>query len=218
MMKFSGEERDLYKTLLKFIVMFWKNLNFLFFFFLNSFLHRGKWILMLIFKFDFWIFNPFDSQIILSNENNDPDITFFNEKREAVDSPYYNVDKFKFCSQILLKMYFLFCISTLDINKNFEKLLEYLSHVKKTFLIIALTEMWCSDDKVDKSSLCQLRNCTAICTIRYRGQKGESISFYVHHSLNYKIPKNKNIDNNDIKYLNIEILSKTSENVIISCI
>ena len=42
-------------------------------------------------------FNPFDSQKILSDENNDPDINFFNEKSEAVNPPYYNVDKFIFC-------------------------------------------------------------------------------------------------------------------------
>ena len=30
--KFSGEKRDLQKTLLKFVLMFWKNLIFLFFF------------------------------------------------------------------------------------------------------------------------------------------------------------------------------------------
>ena len=40
-------------------------------------------------------------------------------------------------------------------NKNFEKLREYLSHVKGNFSIIALpemwcSEMWCSDDKADK--------------------------------------------------------------------
>ena len=41
---------------------------------------------------------------------------------------------------------------------------------------------------------------------------------YVHNSLNYRIPKNKNINNNDMECLNIEIVSKTSKNLIISCI
>ena len=43
-------------------------------------------------NFENMLFNPF--LIPLSDENNDPDINFFNEKSEAVNSPYYNVDKF----------------------------------------------------------------------------------------------------------------------------
>ena len=37
-------------------------------------------------------------------------------------------------------------------------------------------------------------------------------------SLNYKIPKNKNMNNNDIECLNIETVTKTSKHVVISCI
>ena len=40
---------------------------------------------------------------ILSDENNDPNINFFNEKSENVNSPYYNVDKSHSSSQNLLK-------------------------------------------------------------------------------------------------------------------
>ena len=52
------------------------------------------------------------------------------------------------------------------------------------------------------------------------GQEGGGIALYVHNSLNYKIPKNKNINNNDIECLSIEVIlivSKASENVIIFC-
>ena len=49
-------------------------------------------------------------------------------------------------------------------------------------------------------------------------EKGVDVALYGYNSLNYEIPQNKNINNNDIKCLNIEIISKTSKNVIISCI
>ena len=105
------------------------------------------------------LFNPFDSQNILSDENNDPEINFFNEKSDAVKSPYYNVDKFNSSSQNLLKNSFsVLHINIRSMSKNFEKLCEYLSHVKGNFSIIALAETWCSDDKVNKNSLWQLPN------------------------------------------------------------
>ena len=87
----------------------------------------------------------------MSDENNDPDINFFNEKSEA---PHYNVDKFNFFSLNLLKnSFFVLHINIRSMNKNFEKLHEYLSHVKGNFSIIAFTETWCSGDKTDKNSL-----------------------------------------------------------------
>ena len=127
--------------------------------------------------------------------------------------------KFNFSSQNLLKNSLsVLHINIGSLNKKFEKLREHLSYVKGNFRIIALTETWCSDDKEDKNLLWQLPNYTAIHQIRNSGQKGEGITLYVHNSLNYKIPKNKNINNNDIEYLNIEIVTKTSKNVIVSCI
>ena len=83
-------------------------------------------------------------------------------------------------------------------NKSFEKLRDYLSHVKRNFSIIALTETWCSDDKADKNSLWQLPNYAATHQITNSGQKRGGIASYVHNSLNYEIPKNKNINNDDI--------------------
>lgn len=34
------------------------------------------------------IFNPFDFQHILNNNDSDPDINFFNNKSDVLDSPY----------------------------------------------------------------------------------------------------------------------------------
>ena len=51
-------------------------------------------------------------------------------------------------------------------NKNFEKLQEYLNVPKGKFSIIALTEMWCNDDRADKNSAWQISNYTTIHQIR----------------------------------------------------
>ena len=67
------------------------------------------------------------------------------------------------------------------------------------------------------NSIWQLPNYTAIHQIRNSGQKGGGIALYVHNTLNYKIPKNKNINNNDIECLNTDIVSKAFKSVIIFC-
>ena len=93
-------------------------------------------------------------------------------------------------------------------DENFEMSREYLSRVKWNFSIIALTKTWCSDDEADKNSLQQLLNYTAIPQIKNSGQKEGGIAFYLHNRLYYKTSKNKNINNNDIECLNIEIVIK----------
>ena len=67
-------ERDLQKTLLKFVLlMFRKNLNFVFFFFCEEFSSQRKMNFDVENEnFENIFFNPFDSQNILSDENNDP--------------------------------------------------------------------------------------------------------------------------------------------------
>ena len=40
------------------------------------------------------VLNPFDFQIIFIEESTDPDINSFNNKSEAVDSPYFSINEF----------------------------------------------------------------------------------------------------------------------------
>ena len=47
-------------------------------------------------------------------------------------------------------------------NKNVEKLQEYLNAVKGKFSIIALTETWSNDDRADKNLVWQISNYTPI--------------------------------------------------------
>ena len=74
------EKRDFQKTILKFVLMFQKNRNFVFCVCEEFSLQRKMNFDVENQNFENIFFNPFDSQNILSDENNDPDINFFNEK------------------------------------------------------------------------------------------------------------------------------------------
>ena len=62
--------------------------------------------------FENQVFNPFDFQKVLTDEGNDPDINFLNDKSETVDSLYFSIDEFNSSSEKLLKNSF----SILHIN------------------------------------------------------------------------------------------------------
>ena len=169
--------------------------------------------------FEKQVFNPFGFQKVLIDEGNDPDINFFNDKSETVDTPYFSVDEFNSSSDKLLKNFFsILHINMRSLNKNFEKLREYLSLVKRDFSIVALTETWCNDEKAAENSILQLPNYTLIHQIRNDGQRGGGVVLYVHSSLNFKILKKQSISSNDLEFACIEIVRKTAKNIIVSCI
>ena len=102
--------------------------------------------------FEKQIFNPFDFQKVLIDEVNDLDINFFNDKSEIVDSSYFSIDEFNSTSKKLLKNYFsILHINIRSLNKNFKKLREYLSLVKRDFSVVVLTKTWCNDNKATQN-------------------------------------------------------------------
>ena len=121
--------------------------------------------------FEKQVFNPFDFQKVLIDEGNDPDINFFNDKSETVDSPYFSVDEFNSLSEKLLQNSFsILHINIRSLLKNFEKLREYLSPVKRDFSVVVLTETWCNDNKTAQNSILQLPNYTPIHQIKNNSQ------------------------------------------------
>ena len=89
-------------------------------------------------------------------------------------------------------------------------------NIYQTF--IAFTDTRCSNDKVNKNSLWKLPNYTVIHQVRNRSPNRGGKALYVYNCLNFEIHSSKNINNNNVECLNIEVLRKTSQNVIISCI
>ena len=133
--------------------------------------------------------------------------------------PYFSIDEFNSSSEKLLKNSFsILHINIRSLNKNFEKLREYLSLVKRDFSVVALTDTWCNDDKAAQSSLLQLPRYTPIHQIRNNGQRGGGVVLYVHNSLTFKILKNQNINNYDLECPCIQIIRKNAKNIIVSCI
>ena len=133
---------------------------------------------------------------------------FFNDhsEAEAVCLHYYTIDEFPCASNSLLKNSFsVLQINIRSMNKNFEKLQEYLNVVKGKFSIIALTEMWCNDDRVDKNSAWQISDYKSIHQIRQTEQKGGGIALFVHNNFSFKIIKRGNICIDDSEFLTVGI-------------
>ena len=100
-------------------------------------------------------------------------------------------------------------------SKNFEKLKSLLLNMKFEFKIICLTETWCkSDDDKNNSSL-QIPNYSLIHQSRYDKKKGGGVCMFIHRSLNYKLRDDLNVNTSDNESLAVEIINKTSNNIIV---
>ena len=72
-----------------------------------------------------------------------------------------------------------------------------------------------SDHEVSNNSLYQLKNYELIHQERNTGLKGGGVCIYVHNSVNYKVMHDRSFCNNDVESLCIEILNKSTKNLIL---
>ena len=139
--------------------------------------------------FEKQIFNLFDFQKILTDEGNDPDINCLNNKSKAVNLAYCSIDEFNSSSQKLLKNSFsILHINIRNLNKNFEKLHEYLSFVKRDFSVVSFTEKWC---KAAPKFIIAATKLQPFHQIKNNGQIGGVVALYDQNSLDFNILKNK---------------------------
>ena len=129
-------------------------------------------------------FNTFDFQYILNNDDNNPDINFFNNKYDAVNSPCFFLAEVPCKVEKLLENSFsVYHINVKSLIKNFDKLLEFLSIMKNKFDIIAISAMWCNGNNININSLYQIPNYTPIHQIRKTGNKGGDLVLYMHKTI-----------------------------------
>ena len=102
------------------------------------------------------VYNLIDFQHILNNDNSDPDINFFDNKFDVVESSYFSLEE-TLCkvNKILRDS---FHINVMSLKFFGGKLLEFLSIMKNEFDVIAISETWCNDGSINISLLCQTRN------------------------------------------------------------
>ena len=96
------------------------------------------------------IFNPFDFQHILNNDNSKPDIKFFNDKFDVVDPSYFSLEEIPCKVEKFLENFFsVFHVNMRSSKKNFEKLVEFLSIMKNAFDVRTTSETWWNDDSIN---------------------------------------------------------------------
>ena len=92
-----------------------------------------------------------------------------------------------------------------------------MNNIGTSFNVTCLTKTWCSNSEIINSSYFDINNYKAIPFGRKRNKTRGSILIYVKTDLMYKLRKDLSIFDQGKEILIIEIISKESKNMLISC-
>ena len=92
-------------------------------------------------------FNPFDSTAeILNDDSFDPDVNFFNNNIEKLDTPYISHEKIEDLNiNTSANTLSVLHLNIRSMKKNFKSLKLFLSNFNSDFSIICFSETWLDD-------------------------------------------------------------------------
>ena len=160
-------------------------------------------------------FSLFEVETILTNNNFDPDSNFFNEKINSIESTYYTHDEFVSFPSDLSENFSIIHLNIIIFHKNTDKLKDFQNNIKGKFSVIAVSETWIDNDKVDLNSLFHIPNFSFTYEKRKTNHKGGGLGIYAHKTLNYKILPNLAKNTENIETSTIEIENKNYKNILI---
>ena len=160
-------------------------------------------------------FNPYDSENLLLDNNSDPDENFFKESY-FTDTKYFSAEEAKLklsCSKS--NSFSLLHLNIRSLQRNFDKLTEFLDNLDFEFKVICISETWCSEN-VSCNSLYKIPNYNSIHQIRGNGKAGGGVAMFIHNTLIYNMKPDLSINNDNIEALCIEIVNNNGKNILIN--
>ena len=88
---------------------------------------------------------------------------------------------------------------------------------KHPFNVICLTETWLNDHEFKTNSNYHLPNYEGIYYERKTNKRGSGVLMYIRNDLSYKIRNDLCTSDGDREILTIELLTKSTKNIIVSC-
>ena len=126
-------------------------------------------------------FVPFSTDESFINNENDPDVNFYNDVF-TLDTQYLASDKFQgnfkpFSKQSLSVLH----LNIRSINKNFEAFRQFYLSLNSNFSIVCFSETWVNDINISKNSSSQLPIYNTEHQIRNQEKEEDCVSLFMTH-------------------------------------
>ena len=159
-------------------------------------------------------FVPFSTEESFFNNENDPDVNFYNDAF-TLDTQYLAPDKFQrnfepFSKQSLSILH----LNIRSISQNFETFKQFYLFLNFNFSIVCFSETWTNDININKNSSFQLPNYNTEHRIRKSG-KGGGVCIFTHESNDYKVRKDLSVNCDAIESMAIEICNHSHKKRIV---
>ena len=141
-------------------------------------------------------FSPYNSENLLLDNNSDPVENFFKESHFA-DTNCFSTEEAKLkisCSKS--NSFSLLHLNIRSLQKNFDKLIDFLATLDFEFKVICISEIWCSED-VSCNRLYKIPNYNSIHQTRGNDKTGDEVAMFIHNSLIYNIKPDLSINNDN---------------------
>ena len=168
-------------------------------------------------NFESMSFNLFPNNNNFSDNNQDPDVSFFVVNIRSLNTEYFSLPDVKigFSKFESPDTFSVLHLNIRSLRKNFEDLKELYKTLNLKFSKVCFSETWADDDKLENDSLIQLPGYNVLHQIR-KNCRGGGISVFVHDSLSFKRPEKFGINSEAVESLSIKISNKKCKNIILN--
>jgi hypothetical protein len=162
----------------------------------------------------------FYEKYIISDENADPDVNFFNDM--YTDSLYHYPSTlkeflFKNINDRNRERIRILHINIRSLNKNIENFRHFLEETENIFNIICVTETWCSSNELKNNSNFHLKNFELVSVERQTDKRGGGVLIYVKENIEHNVRSDLCVSDKDKEIATIELIINKEKNILISC-
>ena len=160
-------------------------------------------------------FDPFSVNEDLKDNNQDPDVNFYQTQISSLDTNYYIPNKVKENLENFQQKSFSFLhLNIRSMSKNFESFREFLDSFCFSFSAICLSETWCQPHETSNSNL-QIPGYVSLHQTRKNRRRG-GLCIFLLESLSYKVRDDLAVNSSAIECLYVELFNKNSKNIVLN--
>ena len=166
-------------------------------------------------SFESQSFNPVSVNEDLKDNDQDPEVNFYQTQISSIDTSYYIPNEIKENLEIFQqKPFSVLHLNIRSMSKNFESFWGFLDSLCFSFSVICLSETWCQAHETSNSNL-QIPGYVSLHQTR-KNRRGEGLCIFLLESLSYKVRTDLAVNSSAMECLCVEVVNKNSKSIVLN--
>ena len=166
-------------------------------------------------SFESQSFNPFSINEDFKDNDQDPDVNFYQTQISSLDTSCYIPNEVKEkLENFQQKSFSVLHLNIRSMSKNFESFREFLDSLCFTFSAICLSETWCQSHKTSNSNL-QIPDYVSL-QQTWKNRRGRGLCIFLLESFSYKVRDDLAVNSSAIECLCVEVFNKNLKSIVLN--